>query len=38
VHPYSEVDLKTLATAGGLEIAELRPLGRAGFAVHFARI
>jgi SAM-dependent methyltransferase len=37
VHPYSEANLRALAKAGGLEIAELRPLGRAGYAVHFAR-
>lgn len=37
VHPYSQVDLETLATTCGLEIFEQRRLGRAGYAVHFTR-
>jgi SAM-dependent methyltransferase len=37
VHPYSEDALRSLAATCGLEIAEQRALGKAGYAVHFAR-
>ncbi|HUY22811.1 MAG TPA: class I SAM-dependent methyltransferase [Acidimicrobiales bacterium] len=37
VHGYRPDDLRRLAAESGVEVAELRPLGRAGFLVHFAR-
>ncbi len=37
VHGRRPADLSRLATDAGLEIAELHPLGQAGYAVHFRR-
>jgi SAM-dependent methyltransferase len=37
VHGYRPADLARLASAAQLEVAELRPLGRAGYLAHFAR-
>ncbi len=37
VHGYRPATLAGLAAASGLETAELRPLGGAGYLVHFAR-
>lgn len=37
VHGYSADDIDSLAGRFGLEVAERRPLGRAGYAVRFAR-
>ncbi|MGA2521794.1 MAG: methyltransferase domain-containing protein [Acidimicrobiales bacterium] len=37
VHGYRPADLSALASSAGMVVAELRPLGRAGFLVHFGR-
>jgi SAM-dependent methyltransferase len=37
VHGYRPGDLTRLAASSGLVVEELRPLGRAGFLVHFVR-
>ena len=37
VHGYQPADLRALAVSAGLVAEELRPLGRAGYLVHFAR-
>ena len=37
VHGYRRDDLIRLATASGLVAQDLKPLGRAGYLVHFAR-
>ncbi|HTZ10135.1 MAG TPA: class I SAM-dependent methyltransferase [Acidimicrobiales bacterium] len=37
VHGYRAADFPGLAARAGLAVAELRPLGRAGFLAHFAR-
>jgi SAM-dependent methyltransferase len=37
VHGYRPDDLRRLGSASGLDGADLRPLGRAGYLVHFAR-
>jgi hypothetical protein len=37
VHGKRTEDLTRLAGAAHLEIAEIRPLGQAGYAVHFRR-
>jgi SAM-dependent methyltransferase len=38
VHGYRPDDLNRLATASGLVVEDLKPLGRAGYLVHFARL
>jgi SAM-dependent methyltransferase len=38
VHGRRPADLARLASEAKLEIAELRPLGQAGYAVHFGRV
>ncbi|MDR3647633.1 MAG: class I SAM-dependent methyltransferase [Acidimicrobiales bacterium] len=37
VHGYRPDDLRRLASASGLVVADLRPLGRAGHLAHFTR-
>lgn len=37
VHGYQEDDIHRLAGDAGLDVPELRPLGDAGYVVHFAR-
>jgi SAM-dependent methyltransferase len=37
VHGYTPARFDELASAAGLEVAELQPLGRAGYVVHFRR-
>ncbi len=37
VHPYTRHDLSAAASACGLEVTELIPLGRAGYLAHFSR-
>jgi len=37
VHGYRRADLERLAAEAGMSVAELRPLGRAGYLAHFAR-
>jgi len=37
VHGYDATDISALAERCGLEVADRTPLGRAGYAVHFAR-
>jgi SAM-dependent methyltransferase len=38
VHGRNPADLARLASEAHLEIAELQPLGKAGYAVHFGRV
>lgn len=37
VYGYEQGQIGELADSAGLEVAEVRPLGKAGFAVHFVR-
>ena len=37
VHGYERDEIHRLADAAGLDVPEVRPLGEAGYAVHFAR-
>ncbi len=37
VHGYRKDEIAALASSAGLTVAEMRPLGRAGYAVHFVR-
>ena len=37
VHGYTTEEIESLAKNAGMECAEIRPLGKAGYAVHFAR-
>ncbi len=37
VHGYDRQEIADLASKTGLSVAELRPLGRAGYVVHFVR-
>lgn len=37
VHGYPKEEISELASVAGLTVADMRPLGRAGYVVHFAR-
>lgn len=37
VHGYERMEIADLASGAGMAIADLSPLGRAGYAVHFVR-
>lgn len=37
VHGYERTEIADLASGAGMAIAEMSPLGRAGYAVHFVR-
>ncbi|HWI05330.1 MAG TPA: methyltransferase domain-containing protein [Acidimicrobiales bacterium] len=37
VHGYTNAEIESLADEAGMECAEVQPLGKAGYVVHFAR-